>query len=76
MKIATALRCGLLAGVAAVAMMATPAIAQNIRGSATDPTTAKGYGVAFIKQMKDSQQPSFLYHATRGCHFDNYPSDG
>ena len=25
--------------------------------------------------MKGSKQPFFLYHATRGCHFDNYPSD-
>jgi arylsulfatase A-like enzyme len=33
------------------------------------------YSVDFIKRMKDSKQPFFLYHATRGCHFDNYPSD-
>jgi arylsulfatase A-like enzyme len=33
------------------------------------------YSVAFIKRMKASKQPFFLYHATRGCHFDNYPSD-
>jgi arylsulfatase A-like enzyme len=33
------------------------------------------YSIDFIKQMKDSKQPFFLYHATRGCHFDNYPSD-
>ncbi len=25
--------------------------------------------------MKGSKRPFFLYHATRGCHFDNYPSD-
>lgn len=25
--------------------------------------------------MKDSDKPVFLYHATRGCHFDNYPPD-
>ena len=25
--------------------------------------------------MKGSKQPFFLYHATRGCHFDNYPND-
>ncbi len=43
MKIASALRCSLLAGVAAIAMMTTPVIAQNIRGSATGPTTARGY---------------------------------
>ena len=29
----------------------------------------------FIDNMKDSDKPFFLYHATRGCHFDNYPSD-
>ena len=33
------------------------------------------YSVAFIRRMKDSKAPFFLYHATRGCHFDNYPSD-
>jgi len=33
------------------------------------------YSVSFIRRMKDSKQPFFLYHATRGCHFDNYPSD-
>jgi arylsulfatase A-like enzyme len=31
--------------------------------------------LAFLERMKDSKQPFFLYHATRGCHFDNYPSD-
>lgn len=33
------------------------------------------YSVDFIKKMKDSKKPFFLYHATRGCHFDNYPND-
>lgn len=33
------------------------------------------YSVDFLKRMKGSKQPFFLYHATRGCHFDNYPSD-
>jgi len=33
------------------------------------------YSISFIRKMKDSKQPFFLYHATRGCHFDNYPSD-
>ena len=28
----------------------------------------------FIRKMKDSPNPFFLYHATRGCHFDNYPN--
>jgi arylsulfatase A-like enzyme len=31
--------------------------------------------LAFLDNMKGSKQPFFLYHATRGCHFDNYPSD-
>jgi arylsulfatase A-like enzyme len=30
---------------------------------------------AFLDKMRGSRQPFFLYHATRGCHFDNYPSD-
>ncbi|MFA5899585.1 MAG: sulfatase-like hydrolase/transferase [Hyphomicrobium sp.] len=29
----------------------------------------------FLRKMQGSKQPFFLYHATRGCHFDNYPSD-
>ncbi len=33
------------------------------------------YSVDFIRRQKGSKQPFFLYHATRGCHFDNYPSD-
>ena len=33
------------------------------------------YSVKFINDMKDVDQPFFLYHATRGCHFDNYPSE-
>jgi arylsulfatase len=31
--------------------------------------------LAFLDKMKGSAQPFYLYHATRGCHFDNYPSD-
>src|SRR5215475_5091248 len=31
--------------------------------------------LGFLDKMKGSKQPFFLYHATRGCHFDNYPSD-
>ena len=31
--------------------------------------------LAFLEKMKGSKQPFYLYHATRGCHFDNYPSD-
>ena len=30
--------------------------------------------LSFLDRMKGSKQPFFLYHATRGCHFDNYPS--
>lgn len=33
------------------------------------------YSIEFLKMQKGSKQPFFLYHATRGCHFDNYPSD-
>jgi arylsulfatase len=29
----------------------------------------------FLDKMKGSKQPWMLYHATRGCHFDNYPND-
>ncbi|MEM7191675.1 MAG: sulfatase-like hydrolase/transferase [Pseudomonadota bacterium] len=31
--------------------------------------------LAFLDRMKGSEAPFYLYHATRGCHFDNYPSD-
>jgi len=31
--------------------------------------------LSFLDKMKGSKQPFFLYHGTRGCHFDNYPSD-
>ena len=30
--------------------------------------------LSFLDKMKGSKQPFFLYHGTRGCHFDNYPS--
>ncbi|POP42674.1 arylsulfatase [Superficieibacter electus] len=32
------------------------------------------YGMDFIKKMKGSDKPFFLYYGTRGCHFDNYPN--
>ncbi len=35
----------------------------------------KEVSVNFIRKMKNSKKPFFLYHATRGCHFDNYPND-
>lgn len=33
------------------------------------------FSVNFIKEMADSDQPFFLYHCTRGAHFDNYPPE-
>jgi arylsulfatase len=32
------------------------------------------YSDKFIRKMAGSKQPWFLYHCTRGCHFDNYPN--
>ena len=32
------------------------------------------YSEKFIRKMAQSKQPFFLYHATRACHFDNYPN--
>ncbi len=31
------------------------------------------YSQSFIQSMASSEQPWFLYHCTRGAHFDNYP---
>jgi arylsulfatase A-like enzyme len=33
------------------------------------------YSEKFIRGMQGSDKPWFLYHATRGCHFDNYPRE-
>ena len=33
------------------------------------------YSEKFIRMMAGSNKPWFLYHGTRGCHFDNYPPD-
>jgi len=33
------------------------------------------YSETFIRRMESSDKPFLLYHATRGCHFDNYPND-
>jgi len=33
------------------------------------------YSEKFIKSMANSDKPWLLYHATRGCHYDNYPPD-
>jgi len=32
-----------------------------------------GYSIEFIERMAGEDQPWFLYHCTRGAHFDNYP---
>lgn len=34
------------------------------------------YSEKFIRSQADGKQPWFLYHATRGCHFDNYNNAG
>ena len=34
-----------------------------------------GYSTAFIRRMAGSPRPWFLYHCTRGAHFDNYPHE-
>lgn len=33
------------------------------------------YSVDFIRRMAGEQRPWFLYHGTRGAHFDNYPHE-
>jgi arylsulfatase len=33
------------------------------------------YSINFIKKMAKENKPFFLYHNTRGGHFDNYPSE-
>jgi arylsulfatase A-like enzyme len=33
------------------------------------------YSEKFIRKMAKSKRPWFLYHATRACHFDNYPNN-
>lgn len=33
------------------------------------------YSEKFIRKMAETDKPWFLYHGTRGCHFDNYPND-
>jgi arylsulfatase len=33
------------------------------------------YSEAFIDRMADGDKPWFLYHNTRGAHFDNYPHE-
>lgn len=34
------------------------------------------YSANFIRKQQGAAKPWFLYHATRGCHFDNYPNPG
>ena len=33
------------------------------------------YSIDFIRRMAGEEQPWFLYHCTRGAHFDNYPHE-
>jgi arylsulfatase len=33
------------------------------------------YSEQFLRRMADGDRPWFLYHNTRGAHFDNYPSE-
>ena len=33
------------------------------------------YSMEFVKNMAGSDSPWFLYHCTRGTHYDNYPND-
>src|SRR5262249_62220815 len=33
------------------------------------------YSEAFLRRMAGESRPWFLYHGTRGAHFDNYPLD-
>ncbi|MBK9179806.1 MAG: sulfatase-like hydrolase/transferase [Acidimicrobiales bacterium] len=33
------------------------------------------YSIDFIGRMADDERPWFLYHGTRGAHFDNYPHE-
>ncbi|MDQ6696933.1 MAG: arylsulfatase [Actinomycetota bacterium] len=33
------------------------------------------YSTEFIHRMANDEQPWFLYHCTRGAHFDNYPHE-
>ncbi len=33
------------------------------------------YSIDFLKKQAKSDHPFFLYHCTRGCHFDNYPNE-
>jgi arylsulfatase len=32
-----------------------------------------GYSIDFMRRQASADQPWFLYHCTRGAHFDNYP---
>ncbi len=33
------------------------------------------YSIDFLRRMAGGQRPWFLYHCTRGAHFDNYPHE-
>jgi len=43
--------------------------------SATLDEKWANYSVDFLKKMAKSDKPWFLYHCTRGAHFDNYPNE-
>ena len=45
----------------------------DVQASSTMDSELAAYGEAFIRGMKGSKQPFFLYFGTRGAHFDNYP---
>ncbi len=34
-----------------------------------------GYSIEFLRRMAGAGKPWFLYHCTRGAHFDNYPHE-
>ena len=38
-------------------------------------TSGPTYSIEFIRRMAGEDQPWFLYHCTRGAHFDNYPHE-
>jgi arylsulfatase A-like enzyme len=42
--------------------------------SRLDDTWAE-YSCAFLRRMANEDRPFFLYHCTRGAHFDNYPHE-
>ena len=46
------------------------------RCSRCSTTSGRDYSIEFIRRMaRAATQPWFLYHCTRGAHFDNYPHE-